>query len=322
MNDKIINYISQDDSFLDMGNMVKNRQVNLSRDLPNFSSFKEDNTIPNDIWTILPSTEYQNFLKEFGNVPESISHKKPSNDDIKKPTYNKIIKVKYASFDDIINIGNNFGIFIQCNKVDIRNSDNLIYSIIGTIYPEFVNFNSDYKYKQLYSLGQKLGYDLDELHLFNKFNYKGLINKLKFQNKLIQPSEIFQIERAWIQNYLSDYFNINIVILVNYLTFITKNFSENRLSIIIYYERGNYYVLTNNYQRGLFPYQLLQNIIDEFKDKRGVNPIIKLEPISKYNMAEVISIAKCLDIEIQDSETGKRKPKKVIYEEIRSCIPE
>ena len=70
-------------------------------------------------------------------------------------------------------------------------NDNLWYCLIGATLPVFTNFSYNLQIEKIKSLKTKMAYDLDEKMFYDRYNYKSLVKKSEFQNKLLHNEDIF-----------------------------------------------------------------------------------------------------------------------------------
>ena len=86
----------------------------------------------------------------------------------------------------------------------------MLQLLISILVPEISAYSDILKEKYIKQVREKLAYELDEKKLYLKFGYRKLINKSESQNRIIQGKTYSQF---WFMKYLSDYFNLNILMI-------------------------------------------------------------------------------------------------------------
>ena len=205
----------------------------------------------------------------------------------------------YNSNKHTIKISDDFNLVVE-DSTYIEN-DNFISSFISGILPEYSSENIESKRKSINNFKQRLAYDLDEKNLYEKFNYKKVFKKNSLQQELLHNQNI---DNYNIRKYISDYFDIDILIVVDELL-ITSNLSVQKPFMIFTYLNNKLSLLNDGHGKVLFDSETF------IKLKLKYDVVIdKLQSKTKYKAENIQLIANKLNIEITTDINGKLRNKK------------
>ena len=321
------NKLNENDIFI---NLLYSSKVNihqLYRDIPQYNNYIEGHNDVGisfiDITKKKLTTSLFNIVKEneYNVNDKSLIVIKPSKDKnnniIFIPNKNSIIDIgKSLNLDiDIINTNHPFY------------SSSIIYNFIVSIIPNIIHYTPDYKFKIINNFCNKLSYGITDKRLFDKFNYKSLISRNKIQMSLIDNNLRFNIHYREICTILSDYFNVNIILLIENILVYTSHHNNKNLSCIFIYSNKKYSILMNNKYSGLFPPTFINLLETYLFTKTNLHPIIRLEPLSKYKLEDILLLSKALNIQlVKTNDTINNKEKKrtklELYNDIVLFFPE
>ena len=205
----------------------------------------------------------------------------------------------YNSSKYMINISDNLNLEVV-DSTYIEN-ESFVSSFISGILPEYSSENIESKRKSINNFKQRLAYDLDEKFLYDKFNYKKVFKKHTLQHDLLhnQNNDNYNIRK-----YIADYFDIDILIIIDNLL-ITTNTKVQKPFMIFTYLNNKFSLLNDGNGKTLFKI----NVFDILKLKYDVI-IDKLQTKTKYKADNIMQIANKLNIETTIETNGKIRNKK------------
>lgn len=317
-------------TFLKNNNLLKNlfllslnNNMKLFNEIPHYDSFIETEC---DIGIGNIDIISKNITEELFEIFKE--NKQESNTSlilIKPSSKKKEDEIFIPNKNLIIELGNKFN--LEVNFIDLDHpfySQNIIYNFIISVFPSINNYNKEFRYKIIENFCNSLSFGLTERKLFEKYKYKSLITKNKLQNYLLSSEKRFTIPFNQINLILTDYYNVNIIVIIENLLLYNCHHNPNRLSLLYLYYNKKFIVISNNKHFGLFPPEYIKKLENIIYEKNNIRPLDKLYPISKYKLPEIINIAKSLNIQIQKtvSNKSKNKTKLELYNEIITYFPE
>ena len=321
MNEENLKLLHKNNYFTDLVPQLPSSLTNLSRDLCNFGSFLDNN---DDIRIGKCYIEKNKTLKEYLEIMDYTNNAQP---EPKKPKTNTIKLVSilniliYPIQSKITEIIQNLDYSLEI--LDIHNykyGDNLFYILLVSLYPNFHNFTNDKKTQYIDIFCKELSFNISKRGTLKKYNYKGIISENNLQNTLLDQKERFSLSYSTLSSFLADYFNINIVVIINHLVIETLHHDPERLSLLMFYKNDKYSIGTNNYLTNLFPPSVLKKIYTDINELLVIN---KLQSCSKYKLKDIQDIALKLDISIDQTinDKIKKKTKNSLYDEIVQLVP-
>lgn len=320
MNDENIKSLKKNGLFSNVIQTIPPSLTAISRDLCNFGSFLDDNT---DIGIGKCHVTKHNLLNDYlemmatsGNIEVEEEKLKPQIKLVKA-----IVKSIYPIQKDITRIIENSGYVLELLEIhNYRYGTNLFYILLVSLYPNFHNFTNEQKKTYVDKFCNQLSFSLTSNGTLKNYNYRGIISENTLQNSLISEKERIMIPFTTLASFLSDYFNINIVVFINNLVLETLHHDPERMCLILFYKDGKYSIISNGYLTNLFPPNLLKNI---YSDLDQILVINKLQSLGKYKIKNIQDIALKLNIKLETVVDGKtkKKTKNTLYEEVSKLIP-
>lgn len=254
--------------------------------------------------------------------------------------------------DFVVSIDTDFSDYYY---VDNNNKNSFIYSILYLLDNNFISELEKNMY--INNFRKKLCYDLEGKNLYREFNY---VKLRKFKKDAMQKNLLdFKNEiDEYIQQYISDYFGINIYIFSdkNISHILSHNDSDEsnpyKPTILLIYKNGYFMPIMNKQFGGILIYSQV-NLVDKlFKKyvknsklniqqstisdtivtkrisiKKSTtlksNTNILLKPVKKMLLGELQNMAEEYDIDtMKDGAKGKKivKTKNELYEELKNII--
>lgn len=282
--------------------------------LPNFETFSEMNYTLGNLskpQLVLTSNDiYQRILQDFKRTRHpSNTHDKSRNisttntsilvdnplpEAIFKPNTNPFGKVtELSSVSDKIRklIGIDVHL-VACPKEELHV---FLFSVTVALYPELLSYQLPERLRCFKRIRSRMAFDLDDRGLFVKYGYRGSFRKTVAQDELFGDKPIYSY---WFRKYLSDYFNVNILVLFHDMV-ITFSPIKYRTSLIYYYQDGGLQILSHSNGKCFFDYDIITKITES-------NKLIleHIHPVSKYKLKELQQIAVSLDLPITCKSSG------------------
>ena len=218
-------------------------------------------------------------------------------------------KIKPSEYEQMIHSPNSTTKPKQMTYSDIR------HLFVSTFDPTCQILES--KDKPLY-INQRLielATEIDESveTAYTRFGYSKLLKPSQIQQSLQLKNQLSSLL------YLSDLYNVSSVIYIPRITkFIKTSQKTNRPTLTLVFHKGKFQEMSeepswSSYQEGFYEdlgecFELDCKSLDIYKPY--------LQPISKYKITELQTIAK--EIQVSVDALGKRKPKKQLYDDINT----
>jgi hypothetical protein len=249
------------------------------------------------------TVEIQYKTDKKSTFTSSISNQLKQEKDIRKQNYD----VEIDQSENYQKIHSDLNYLDCCLDLDLVTcpiviNDNLWYCLICATLPLFANISYNLQLDQIKKLKERLAYDLDEKMLYDRYNYKRLVKKSAFQNKLLNNENIFG---PIIRQYFSDYFNVNIYIIYENLIVETTVTDNDNPNIFLLSQYPKLSIITINNGWGLFNKLEAGHILENFPER-----INTLKPVAKYKLDELKTIAEQLKIPLTEKMLNKDKRRK------------
>lgn len=245
-----------------------------------------------------------NQNNHFNNLISDINKSTINKDVLNKVndlTNNNFTFINTKTIKKTINRSNYDHLFNQLNKINkdsfinlnINDNSNIILSILYTI-----NYN---EYNLITNYNNILDNIVTELliefnNLFKKYNYKKITTKKKLreiiENKLFNNNLFLMI--------LSDYLNLNLVLLNNRLINLINCFEE-RTTIIIYKDNEDIYNLDS-----LNDFKILEEIRNKYSKQYKIYETINIKSINNYKLPDLQKMCNDYDIIINPNKKLKQ----------------
>ena len=206
-----------------------------------------------------------------------------------------------------------FTIKTQLSKeliIKINHIDYILISVCLVLFDNFSYISDKEKYKLIKDLKYKMSIDLDKEDLYDKYNYRHKrFKKIDLQNSLIENNKVLH---KFFYKYLADYFQINIIEIINRKIKYITNYNKSRYSLIIYNNKNNFYV---KYQNNLKCLKNHEFITTEFKIEKSIG---KKKNIKTLKLPELqkLAISKGIDIKKLGKKGKINKTKSQLIDEI------
>lgn len=288
----------------------------LTVNAPNQQNFKnvdmgvfEDNA-DDDLskMTVSGSRELDNFFKQ------ASSEKKPTPNEVETPfTKSQQLKSsRNASTKKIHPILEGF------SKVEIplHLTDTFFCCVVATLSPELLGCTQNEQMRRLMDIRKRMALDLDEKNLFRKFGYVRRFKKGDIQNQFFSNETL---QGIWQYYYFSDYFDVNILLIVEDYLMRCGEFKSGRPYIIVQKLHGRFSFWSDDNGESLFTNGNIQDKLASAKESGvEIDPQPTLKTISHYKKSELDTIAEKLHISTQSLNNKKSKGK--LYDEIKDRL--
>lgn len=199
---------------------------------------------------------------------------------------------------------------LPCIEMPLYTSDSFFCCVAGALSPELLGCAQTEQLRRLGEIRKRLAIDLDEKNLFKKYSYVRKFRKGDIQNQLFSSDKL---QGMWQYYYMTDYFNVNILLFVDEYIMYCGNYKETRPYILLGKQNGRYILYTNSTGEALFTNDWIDEQLSEVPDKYK-GPCQTFQKISNYKKGDLDEIAKYLNISIQSLKNKKSKNR--LYNEI------
>lgn len=239
------------------------------------------------------------------------AYKSDFKSDLKVPVENnnnKTNNFKFINNYKLIDLSkyfqDNYNIKITQNNSII--SHDILDIIVSILVPESITFSNSILLKYIGKLRYTLAYDLDSRMFYYNYKYKKFFNKSDGQAKIINNKHNNKI---WFIRYISDYFKINILLVIQLLV-IKINPYNNYPTIILGITPRNSLQLYNNNNNSIHTASFGKDFISKMEYS-----ILGWNKIQHYKVDELKKIFNALQIQ-----TDKKLTKAVLYEYINNIL--
>jgi hypothetical protein len=186
-----------------------------------------------------------------------------------------------------------------------------LFCFASALLPVLPSQSQDARSRCLQKVRLRLGYDLDELDKYSEFKYQKDYKKSDMQSALLSKNAIW---KPWILRYLSDYFQLNAIVICHNLL-VYSSYNKNRASIIMKHDRRKLSLLTGAEGNSLFDSKLVDRLF--VQKKVHLN---KLLAQSRYKSNEIKVIAEALEINTQKVGRNQSRRKDDIYLDVKTVL--
>lgn len=201
-------------------------------------------------------------------------------------------------------------------EIPLHIMDSFFCCIAAALSPELLGCTQNEQMRRLGDIKKRLALDLDEKNLFRKFCYVRRFRKGEIQNQLFSNQKL---EGIWQYYYFSDYFDVNILQVVENYLMRCGECKVGRPYIIVQKNHGRFSFWSDKNGEAIFTSDMIQEKLANIQDTGvEIEPQPTLKTISHYKKSELDVIAQKLNISTQSLNNKKSKGK--LYDEIKDRL--
>lgn len=228
-----------------------------------------------------------------------------------KPSSCSLFVPKKDEFDSTEKLRLSIGKDISLLDPPSTEKDLPLFCFCTALLPTLASQSQHARNRCLQKIRQRLAYDLDEDNKYIELGYQKEYKKSEMQSSLMNRGPVW---KPWILRYLSDYFQVNVIVCCRDLL-VYPSFQKDRTSIILVHDRRRLFLATHSDGESLFDPETTQHLLES-----QPNHLHKLLVLSRYKANEVKQLAEALHIPIQKTGRNQNRKKDELYLDIKTVL--